>query len=311
MNHKKYIDYLLSIAVIFLILFGITVSASAQNTMNVALCPGESFWYDGQEYSTPGTYTVAGHGDDGSTVTLVITAGVAPNITVGDDKYVCSADDLPIQISASGGGAGASYSWSTGETSSSILIYSEGTYAVTVTNAAGCVGSDELSVDVMDDLFIEITATSDFCSNGSTVLVANTNASDITWNTGETTPEIDIKSYGRYTVSAHSGTCRVSSVIDIGPCDFDLYFPNAITPSNPDGLNDEFRVANPEGIDEFEIFIYDRWGYLVYHSTDPHFSWNGTHQGKIATNNIFSWRAFAKPFTEDKKYSFNGSIFVF
>lgn len=311
MKHNKNIVANLLAIVATLFCAGTFSHGFAQNTINISLCPGESYWYNGQAYSEPGTYTVSGHGDDSTTVTIVITTGTAPNISAGTDRTVCSTDELPIQISATGATAGSTYLWSTGETSSSIQAHNAGTYAVTVTGPNGCTGSNQMSLTVMDDLFIEISQASDFCENGSTTLIVNTNADDITWNTGETTPEIEINAYGRYTAKAHSGTCQVSSTIDVGPCEFYLYFPNAITPSYADGLNDDFQVANPELIDEFEIFIYNRWGKLVFHSNDPHFKWNGSENGKVAANQVFSWRAFAKPFTEDKKYSFNGSIYVF
>ncbi len=54
----------------------------------------------------------------------------------------------------------------------------------------------------------------------------------------------------------------------------DLVFPNVITP-NGDGYNDCFAIqnlntsANPEDPDAFrsnELYIYDRWGKLVYHA---------------------------------------------
>ena len=92
--------------------------------------------------------------------------------------------------------------------------------------------------------------------------------------------------------------------------DLHLYFPNCITATFDDGVNDYFFMSDPSLVSEFEIWIYGRWGMLVYHSTDPHFQWDGTVNGKVAANNEFSWRAFAKPKTEDKKYSFFGSVLV-
>lgn len=62
-----------------------------------------------------------------------------------------------------------------------------------------------------------------------------------------------------------------------------IYLPNAITPSNDDGLNDYFYF--PEKylplITDFEITVYNRWGAVVYHSNDKHFRWNGAINGKI------------------------------
>ena len=122
--------------------------------------------------------------------------------------------------------------------------------------------------------------------------------------------EILIHGYGRYYVRAYDGPCEVSANIDIPRCPFNLYFPNCITATFDDGVNDFFFMSDPSLVTEFEIWIYDRWGMLVYHSTDPHFQWDGTVNGKVAANNEFTWRAFAKPRTEDKKYEFHGSVLV-
>ena len=59
-----------------------------------------------------------------------------------------------------------------------------------------------------------------------------------------------------------------------------LLVPNVFTP-NGDGTNDEFRVVY-RSIKEFHISIYNRWGHLVYESTDPAKGWDGTINGKPA-----------------------------
>lgn len=51
------------------------------------------------------------------------------------------------------------------------------------------------------------------------------------------------------------------------------YVPNSFTP-NGDGLNDEFKIVGM-GIEEFELYIYDRWGKLVFESKDVNYGWNG------------------------------------
>ena len=70
-----------------------------------------------------------------------------------------------------------------------------------------------------------------------------------------------------------------------------LYLPNAITPSKSDGLNDSFFI--PEKIrnqlDDFKIVIYNRWGELVFYSTDKNFCWHGDYKGKIYHNNVYPY----------------------
>lgn len=55
-----------------------------------------------------------------------------------------------------------------------------------------------------------------------------------------------------------------------------IVFPNVFTPSK-----DENNIFKSYGVDfaSYEIWIYDRFGTLVYHSTDPNVGWDGTHNG--------------------------------
>jgi len=50
--------------------------------------------------------------------------------------------------------------------------------------------------------------------------------------------------------------------------------PNIIT-LNGDGVNDFFKAIKVRQIKEIDLFIFDRWGNLVYKTKDPYFNWNG------------------------------------
>ena len=58
----------------------------------------------------------------------------------------------------------------------------------------------------------------------------------------------------------------------------DIYLPNAFSPNN-DGLNDLYRGI-PVGIDRFGFMkIYNRWGQLLFYSTDHRKGWDGNLKG--------------------------------
>ena len=65
----------------------------------------------------------------------------------------------------------------------------------------------------------------------------------------------------------------------------DLFFPNVFTPGRDD--NNRFQVLGTE-VDNFELWIYDRRGVLMFHTTDREESWDGScngipcHQGTYA-----------------------------
>ncbi|MBT6439250.1 MAG: T9SS type B sorting domain-containing protein, partial [Flavobacteriales bacterium] len=86
--------------------------------------------------------------------------------------------------------------------------------------------------------------------------------------------------------------------------DFALYAPNAFTP-NDDNINDGFRLQGV-GVDlnNFELFIYNRWGGQIFHTTNFHQEWDGSIKlsDKLAPNDVYVWKAFAKRIgTSDKK----------
>lgn len=66
-----------------------------------------------------------------------------------------------------------------------------------------------------------------------------------------------------------------------------LFVPNAFSP-NGNGLNDEF-LAFGQNIDDFECYIYNRWGEEVFHSTDINSGWDGNKDGQPAPDGVYSW----------------------
>jgi gliding motility-associated-like protein len=56
----------------------------------------------------------------------------------------------------------------------------------------------------------------------------------------------------------------------------DYRLPNVFTPNN-DGANDLFKPFPYRFVDRIEIQIFNRWGGLVFESTDPEIDWDGTN----------------------------------
>ena len=275
------------------------------------ICTGSSYNFYGEILTEPGIYldTITTAAGCDSIVELHLSLVPLPTVNLGEDRVLCGENQFPVLLTASTGND-ETYLWNTGATTSSISASSAGMYSVTVTSQYGCTGSDDIIIRLQDQITVNITASSDFCEDGGTTLTATTNAPNLVWNTGATSNEIEVVHSGTYSVLAYEEPCEETATIDIPACPFYLYFPNCITPTYDDGVNDVFYLTNPDIVSEFEIFIYDRWGMLVFHSTDPHFRWDGKHKGKIAANNVFSWKAFATPYTEQQKRQFTGSVLV-
>lgn len=67
-----------------------------------------------------------------------------------------------------------------------------------------------------------------------------------------------------------------------------LYVPNTFTP-NGDAFNNTFKVT-ALNIDEFEILIFNRWGEIIYSSTDVNEGWDGYYNGEICKDGTYTWK---------------------
>ena len=114
---------------------------------------------------------------------------------------------------------------------------------------------------------------------------------DYVWSTGEDAPTITVMQAGIYGVTATQGGCQATAHINVEECHYELYLPNAITPSRGDGLNDYFSIpeVNRANMVMFEIAIYNRWGELVFYSKDKNFRWNGEYRGQIYYETIYNY----------------------
>ena len=57
-----------------------------------------------------------------------------------------------------------------------------------------------------------------------------------------------------------------------------LYAPNAFSPDG-DGVNDHFQIRG-QGVEDYNLEIYNRWGQMVFQSENINTRWNGEYRGK-------------------------------
>ena len=61
-----------------------------------------------------------------------------------------------------------------------------------------------------------------------------------------------------------------------------FYIPSAFSPNN-DGINDCFKVASFSYLKSVEISIYNRFGNMVFHTTNVNDCWDGSYKGNPAS----------------------------
>ena len=94
---------------------------------------------------------------------------------------------------------------------------------------------------------------------------------------------------------------------------FTWYFPNSFTP-NDDGLNDVF-IPQGNAIDpnSYEMYIFNRWGEVVFQTNDINQPWDGSHQnGDYYVNDqVYVYRVKLKSVFDNDFKEYSGTITVF
>jgi gliding motility-associated-like protein len=74
-----------------------------------------------------------------------------------------------------------------------------------------------------------------------------------------------------------------------------VFAPTAFTP-NRDQTNDVFKVVISEycAVQDFHLFVYDRYGRLVFESIDASKGWDGRYNGREVQDGLYLWHLLGK-----------------
>lgn len=70
-----------------------------------------------------------------------------------------------------------------------------------------------------------------------------------------------------------------------------LPVPNAFNPDSEIQENRVFKIysSSNDYLNEFKMYIYDRWGHLVFESDSPGLGWDGTKNGSPCNSGVYVW----------------------
>ena len=247
------------------------------------------------------TYTVVvanGCGVDSTTVNVNVHI---PNATIVDDTSVCIGSSANLWVSG-----GESYFWYNAfgsyGTNSSInpVITVPTTFYVDITDSVNCTLTLSVFVDTLQNPTLDIGYDINTTWGNQVVLNPQTNGINFWWSpstglscTDCPNPTVNSTESMTYylTVQGANG-CFSSDTITVH-FDGSIYVPNSFTPLIGDGVNDIF-FAYGKDIVEFEMFIFDRWGELLFESNDMKKGWNGTYKGKLVQTESYVWKIHYK-----------------
>lgn len=255
---------------------------SAQNN-------GESYRWSND--STSQTITVNAPGIFWVTVTnsslcavtdsIVLDTFPSPIVDLGKDTFTCR--DSYFVLSA--GPGFSSYNWSTGSTANFIQTKEKGLYTVTVTDANSCTGTDDIQLDVKEKPTLSMVHRMKIC-DPDTLLYPGAFAQYL-WQDGSTDSAFRARQYGIYTVEVtDSNNCSNTDSTEIyNKCPGMLYVPNAFTPNND--FTNEIFIPSYRNIQSVIFKIYDRWGQLLFETTDMKTGWTGMVNGKSINLDVY------------------------
>lgn len=223
-----------------------------------------------------------------------------PKAYAGEDTTICYGDQVFLQ--ASGGSA---YQWTPTATLTSPR--SAATFAkpadttrfiVTVTDVLGCPKpvNDTVQINVVppvpafagNDTIVMLNSPFQLNASGGVAYVWTpaTGLDDPNVNNPITTINRDYTyTVTVYTVEGCQGTDDIKVRFILGP---EIYVPSGFTP-NGDGQNDIFRPL-PVGIVQLEFFrVFDRWGKLMFSTSEYLQGWNGYFNGSPAAVGTYVW----------------------
>jgi gliding motility-associated-like protein len=233
----------------------------------------------------PGSYTVVvtDNANCSATDTLtVLLDQTGFNVDLGNDTVFCGT----ISLVADAGNAGANYSWSTSDTTESISIVSQGIYWVQVSTGI-CAATDSIMIAAVSPP--DLNPSYSFCDQPVIILDAGYQPhATYLWSTGDTVSSINVTAEGTYYVTISNGSCMLTdSVIIEESHGGSLWLPNSFTPDGND-LNEIF-IPVGEGVTDFHMKIFNRWGQLLYETSDINQGWDGTYKSNPVQEDVYVW----------------------
>ena len=218
--------------------------------------------------------------------TVNIASTSLPTPLLGPSATYCEGETAVLSVNP----GPASIQWSTGSNAASISVGTSGTYSVTLT-LESCLSSDSITLTFIPSVTtLSLDTVMTLCPGQTLTLNAFILGATYLWSNGNTGPETTITAPGTYSVIA-TGLCinaSASVVIPEGDCDIAINVPNCFTPEG-DGINDLFGPVIKGELLDFELYIFDRWGELIFSTLEQATLWDGRYKGEPVQDGVYVW----------------------
>ncbi len=188
-----------------------------------------------------------------------------------EDIRFCENEEVILDAGISG----LRYLWSTGETTSSISVTSEGVYTVEVRDSRGCSNVKTIRLTQVDAPVIDTVLSED-----DRIVITTVNTGDFQYSLDglnfQEEPFFEDIPGGLYTVYVRSDEECPAVEIEF----FHLAVPKFFTP-NGDGINDFFEIQGIDALSDYEISLFDRYGKLIVNAKGEPLRWDGSYNNRL------------------------------
>ncbi|MBK7148245.1 MAG: gliding motility-associated C-terminal domain-containing protein [Bacteroidetes bacterium] len=248
-----------------------------------------------------GTYTVTVTQANAcsATASVVVVPSASPNLAAIVSNDTCSQATGRVEVSANGGSPPYTYLWWNGVQLNVVDALNAGVYALTVIDSKSCSAIAEYSVADVSGLQIQVVALEDVSCLGvkdgsaGVTVIGGERPYQFNWSVGNIDSVLRNIASGFYTVTVtDSKGCADSLSVEVSKqvCESYIYFPTAFSP-NGDNANDFFRPRYSPDLKSYSIAVYNRWGELVYESTNVNEGWDGFYKGVAQPLSTYIWRS--------------------
>ena len=190
-----------------------------------------------------------------------------------------------------------------------IQVNSEGKYQYSITKAR-CVVKGEIDVTKVDILEIDLGDYHEACRGDVKELSVPNFMGTIKWSTGANTPNIKVLTDAIYSVTLSEKGCTKTDSTRVAfiYCDGKfLHFPNIFRPVSS-GENNEFKplLETRYTLTEYKLYVYDRFGNLMFLSESIDNAWDGSFDGKGILPGVYTYICVA---SADGPKKFDNSTF--
>lgn len=196
------------------------------------------------------------------------------NISLRSDTTICEGGSVLLSGS---GSSGLVWTGLVGETPV-VAPITNASYEASVTNICGT-AKDSVLVYVDHIPFFTLGNDTIVCEQSPIIIGVDENPDiNYLWSNGYRTSKLNINQPNTYVLQITSGVCAFSDTIIIGSGFCDWWISNAFSPDHS-GNNETFKPVGVE-FPQYEMYIFNRWGEVIFHTTDWLEGWNGTYQNQ-------------------------------